>query len=101
MATLAQQWMQEAQQIGKQMDMWFAIDHGSAEHEAWAKYFRGLGFAPVTFKDLKPGKQWTAPCQWPEWLEAGRPTIQKPDLRVVKSPAEAMARLTAKPEAAE
>ena len=56
----------------------YAIEPGTPECEAWAKYFQRIGWAPIVFREMmelsKAGatKSTTVPAQWPEWFEAGR-----------------------------
>lgn len=65
----AHPWMRMAHQFGVQNQSWFAVAQGAPEHEAWAKYFHNLGWAPKAFRELTSDKQATMPCQWPEWQE--------------------------------
>lgn len=62
-------WMKQAYEFGVKTKGWYVVTPGSKEHAAWGRYFDGLGWRPWAFKELgKSVREWTAPCQWPEWL---------------------------------
>lgn len=62
-------WMRRAYDHGVRTEGWFALKVGSKEHAAWAAFFHRLGWTPSTFRTLSGDSEWTAPCQWPEWME--------------------------------
>ncbi len=64
-------WMRAALDLGRLNQSWAAIRHGSEEHGAWERYFKGLGWVPQVFKKMEAGDACTMPVQWPEWLPAG------------------------------
>ncbi len=65
-------WMKMANDFAEANQGYFAISTESAEFALWLRYFRGLGWSPWGFRRLldlgQPESQWTAPCQFPEWL---------------------------------
>lgn len=61
----AHPWMRAAYDFGRLNQGWCAVRSGSEQHKAWVRYFDGLGWRPQTFA---ASREWTAPCQWPEWL---------------------------------
>lgn len=52
-------------------DNWAEIVRGSAEHKAWARYFRRQGWMPWGLKMLEIGnlRMIILPTQWPEWFD--------------------------------
>lgn len=68
-------WMKRAYDFARATKGYFPIRLGSDEYPAWEAYFDRLGWAPWAFRRLKePGQEqaeWTAPCQFPEWLTIG------------------------------
>ena len=67
-------WLKAAHDFAVQNQGWFAVKVGSKEYAAWAKYFKNLGWYPRAFLTLSSAatdgatREWTAPCQWPEWF---------------------------------
>lgn len=51
----------------------FAMKRGSPEFEAWAEYFRKIGWAPFAMKLAASGPnqdaEVTMPTQWPQWFD--------------------------------
>lgn len=59
-------WFKAASQIG--FGSWCEIKHGSAEHDDWVRYFRGIGWMPMVVRELQRGRSFTMPKQWPSLL---------------------------------
>jgi hypothetical protein len=65
----------EQYRLSHQAEPLTIIRLGSAEWQAWERYFREyLGFEPVVMKriniDQNKEKAMTVPTQWPEWFDS-------------------------------
>lgn len=54
---------------------WFDVDRDSAEHKAWAAYFRSCGWWPMAMAMMEHDARYrlnriVMPAQWPEWFDA-------------------------------
>lgn len=64
-------WYRHAKAHAETNASWFEVEPGSPELDAWLTYFDKLSWCPLAFTEaLRAKRNWTAPCQWPQWLGA-------------------------------
>lgn len=65
-------WMKMAHEHARTNQSYYVLSVESPEFVLWLRYFQGLSWAPAMFEALiridHPRNEWTAPCQFPEWL---------------------------------
>ena len=64
-------WMKAAYDFAVKNNSFCMVKYETAEYLRWQAYFADLGWTPYAFRRLGEGcTEWTAPCQWAEWLPA-------------------------------
>jgi hypothetical protein len=83
-------WMQMADEFATANQGYFVIKTDSKEFSVWLRYFQRMRWAPWGFRRLldieRDNMEWTAPCQFPEWLPKldqwcakNRPALPRPE----------------------
>ncbi len=62
-------WQKKAYDFGMANKGWFAVKAGTKQHAAWEAYSKRIAYTPVMFRAATGDQAWTAPCEWPEWME--------------------------------
>lgn len=70
-------WRRAFEFVRQNQTEWFLVAKDSAQHKAWAGYFRSRGWEPFAMKQLQSGAchTITMPAEWPEWFEKTGPRL--------------------------
>lgn len=61
-------WFELALPFGHERNSFTEIKFESPQYFAWKVYFCDLEWIPVTFRTMREGGSWTAPCEWPDQI---------------------------------